>query len=472
MHRTEGANYGLDSEGRHVFKETPLPPTTIGADIMNAVVNELCNAVEASGQTLETAATDTAHNQLALALAAAQDVYDVSVSSQSAFNDLWERTGANAYKIKDGIRSVLLKYLSGGYYLTGATSPLSAGDTYGVFSTNQMTRLDCTGGTQIEFGNDNGKLVIDTEEASYSNLKLHRGVGAQELLTISATRTNSLTVRKMYAANNYSIICVGGSATGSDTISIGEGSVASGISSSAFGTNSLASGNGALASGNEAAATNSNSSAYGHGSFASGEESVSIGTDSDASGYQSCSFGYGANVSGSMSSSIGWQATNTEAGVVKIGHSSATVKVQNAIVVISDRRDKTGIEDNDAGLEVLNKIKTRKFRLNPRESYFKRDAKNKLVFENGVPVIDEDEYASESKAGKRWHRGVVAQEIAEQFNSTEFAFIKDSKVNSPDSFDQIGVDYQEFIAILIKSVQELSAKVKTLETKIAEVENG
>lgn len=445
MHRTEGSNFGTDDAGNNVFKETPLPPSTIGADWLNAVQEEICNAITASGQEIKTAATDTAHNQLALAIAASQDVYDVSVSSQAAFNDLWQRTGANAYKIKDGIRSVLLKYLNGGYYLTGPTSPLSGGDTYGVFSTNQMTRLDCTGGTQIEFGNDNGKLVINTEEASYSNLKLHRGTGSQELLTISATRTNSLTVRKMYALNNYSIISIGGKASAINALSLGDASSASGEYANAVGSTANA----------------------------SGQESFAGGPNTMASGGGSLALGNGAEASNDDASAIGAAATTSEANVMKLGNSATTVKTQSAIVVISDERDKSEIADNDAGLSVINKIKTRKFKMNPREAYFIRDEKGKLVKDKDCKLqYDEAAYKAKIKAGKRWHRGVIAQEIAEEFDSNDFAIIKDSKVNSPESFDQLGVDYQEFIAILIKSVQELSAKVNALEAKIAEVKNG
>lgn len=53
MHRTEGANHS-----GNLFVDGP-PGTTVGADILNAIQEELAYAIEQSGGTLKTAATET-----------------------------------------------------------------------------------------------------------------------------------------------------------------------------------------------------------------------------------------------------------------------------------------------------------------------------------------------------------------------------------------------------------------------------
>jgi hypothetical protein len=426
MHRTEGLNYGTDSFGNNIFKETPLPPTTIDANWLNAMQEEVCNAIVASGQTLETEATDIAHTQLATAIARAQNVYSELVMSQLTFNSIWERTAANAYKVKDAITSLLIKPLAGGYFLTGATSPLSGGDTWGVFTLNKVMNMVCENESLIVFGNDNGKMVFPAVNGSFTNVILWRPTGAQALAEITGSASSFMPMRTSYGS----------------PITLTQISVSIGGNISAY-----------------------NDTAIGTGSNATGGSSNAIG-NSDATGGGASTLGDGASASGDYSSSFGYGATTTEDNVIKLGNASATIKVTNAIVVDSDERDKTEIADNDAGLAVINKIKTKKYKMNPRSAYFTRDEKGKLIFgKDGCLEYDKTAHKAKEKAGKRWHRGVIAQDIAKDFDANEFAIVKDSQVNSPGSFDQMGVAYEEFIPIMIKAIQELSAKIEMLEKK-------
>ena len=68
MHRTEGDNFGVDGNGNNVFKETPLPPSTVSAEWLTAVQEEVANVIEGADMELKTMATDTNHNQLLLAI--------------------------------------------------------------------------------------------------------------------------------------------------------------------------------------------------------------------------------------------------------------------------------------------------------------------------------------------------------------------------------------------------------------------
>uniref|UniRef100_A0A6M3ITR0 Uncharacterized protein n=1 Tax=viral metagenome TaxID=1070528 RepID=A0A6M3ITR0_9ZZZZ len=59
MHRIEGENYD-DSSGVRLYTEGP-PGTRVTANALNSIQEEIAYVITQSGQTLETAATDTWH---------------------------------------------------------------------------------------------------------------------------------------------------------------------------------------------------------------------------------------------------------------------------------------------------------------------------------------------------------------------------------------------------------------------------
>ena len=105
----------------------------------------------------------------------------------------------------------------------------------------------------------------------------------------------------------------------------------------------------------------------------------------------------------------------------------------NTTVSTSDRREKTDISPTKLGLDFINDLK---------------------------PVS----YKWKKKPERPTYYGLIAQEVLET--------LKEHGIESRDGFGGItggtegtfyGARYEEFIAILIKAVQELSDKVKTLE---------
>lgn len=126
----------------------------------------------------------------------------------------------------------------------------------------------------------------------------------------------------------------------------------------------------------------------------------------------------------------------------------------------SDIRTKNTIEPITSGLVLINK-------LNP-VTYYKNvshgSGKVKSVGENGEVYTLE-----EPTAGKRKHFGLIAQEVKQAmeesgFNTNEYSGWALSDPSDPDS--EQGLMYMEFIGILIKAVQELSAKVNELESRL------
>ena len=109
----------------------------------------------------------------------------------------------------------------------------------------------------------------------------------------------------------------------------------------------------------------------------------------------------------------------------------------NGTINTSDRRLKENIDDSDLGLEFVNKLR-------PVSYKFKKDKQsNKLKY------------------------GIIAQEVQEvlkETNNEDFAGITDKG-------DYLGADYVQFIAPLIKSVQELTEMVKSQQKEIEELKN-
>lgn len=110
------------------------------------------------------------------------DEYDYVVGSQEEFNIIIDRTAANQYRIKDNIKSVYVKYLAGGYQMTGATSPLQGGDAYGYIETNDCTRLIFTQGAYIDMHQNKGYLEVDTDYCYLENVSIQGDTGASSAI--------------------------------------------------------------------------------------------------------------------------------------------------------------------------------------------------------------------------------------------------------------------------------------------------
>lgn len=128
---------------------------------------------------------------------------------------------------------------------------------------------------------------------------------------------------------------------------------------------------------------------------------------------------------------------------------------------VSDRRIKDFIEDTPSVLGLINALK-------PRVYLMKNSPGDSKV----VSVDSETnqwEYEPVGP-GKRKHFGLVAQEVKEAFEQSgfptdEYSGWGISDKDNPDSQQNLNLD--EFIGILIKSVQELSAKVQELESRLS-----
>lgn len=127
----------------------------------------------------------------------------------------------------------------------------------------------------------------------------------------------------------------------------------------------------------------------------------------------------------------------------------------------SDFRVKYEIQQCSLGLDFINK-------LNP-VSYYKQKSKA-LVDDNGEVIRDEnDSILCDLTQGKRRHYGLIAQQVkeaVEEIGIDPDDFAPWALVDKDDKDSTQKLVYDEFISPIIKAIQELSAKVATLESKI------
>tara|TARA_R100001440_G_scaffold14622_3_gene24816 strand:- start:17807 stop:22447 length:4641 start_codon:yes stop_codon:yes gene_type:complete len=139
---------------------------------------------------------------------------------------------------------------------------------------------------------------------------------------------------------------------------------------------------------------------------------------------------------------VGFAVTGVADNSVVLGNSAVTKVYMssdgdaeiyaNGTINTSDKRLKENIDDSDLGLEFVNKLRPVKYN-----------------------------YIKDKHDGKTKY-GIIAQEVQEvlkESNNEDFAGIKDSD-------EYLGADYIQFVAPLIKAVQELSAEVNQLKQQL------
>ena len=114
----------------------------------------------------------------------------------------------------------------------------------------------------------------------------------------------------------------------------------------------------------------------------------------------------------------------------------------NAIATLSDRRDKTEIEDLDYGLDFVNSLRPVQFKWKVRElnEVDKNCAKNDTV-----------------------RAGFIAQELQESMPNGENNILD---LVSEENPERLEIKQSNLIPMMVKAIQELQAKVSELENKL------
>ena len=142
---------------------------------------------------------------------------------------------------------------------------------------------------------------------------------------------------------------------------------------------------------------------------------------------------------------------------------SSTYKWNNifnrvSTISTSDQREKKDILSSDLGLAFIND-------LNPVSYRFIVGQNKEVLDANGDKVLDQDGNPTyEAEPGTRYHYGLISQEVKQAVDAhTQKDFAGWTLDNPSDPNSGQGLRYGEFIAPLIKAVQELSARVAELE---------
>jgi len=127
----------------------------------------------------------------------------------------------------------------------------------------------------------------------------------------------------------------------------------------------------------------------------------------------------------------------------------------------SDKNEKNTIVDTDLGLSFVNKLKpvSYKFNIGTRTHY-------------GLIAQDVETILSDISKPTTGFAGFIKEDIPDKLYVEEDEIPEGKKVGDikTAAYTTYGLRYNEFISPLIKAVQELSAEVETLKTKVAALE--
>jgi len=185
-------------------------------------------------------------------------------------------------------------------------------------------------------------------------------------------------------------------------------------------------------------------------------------------------------INGSYNTSIGNQSGGsitayTGTNLTNLGHnaqpSSAAVNNQvtlgdyfvtslrcnvTAITALSDARDKYDIEDLPIGLDFINSLRPRRFKWDRRDHYFDK-VKADDGRETQVAVPKDG-----SRKSDEWSEGFVAQEADEAAMAANADWLK---LVSKDNLEKLEMSPGKLIPVLVKAIQELTARLEALEAK-------
>ena len=197
--------------------------------------------------------------------------------------------------------------------------------------------------------------------------------------------------------------------------------------------------------------------ALGEGSqrYASGSNNISMGyrTAHNISGSNNVLIGPSIltsssdSLSGNNNTLIGKSASPSSSSVnneMTLGNSSLnTLRCnQTSITSLSDGRDKINIAELGEGLDFVSRLKPVKFEWKTRDG--------------------------NSKDGT-YEAGFIAQDLQQLQKDTDTDYLKLVMDNNPDRLE---ASYGKLIPVLVRAVQELSAKNTALEVRIAELESA
>jgi hypothetical protein len=155
----------------------------------------------------------------------------------------------------------------------------------------------------------------------------------------------------------------------------------------------------------------------------------------------------------------------TGSNQVQLGNSTANIYSSSGIQHTSDARDKIQIQDTVLGLNFITILRPVDYKWNFRKDYTNVTSEVEEV--NGVfNPITEQLPNDGSKTRRRFHHGLVAQEVKESMDKlkVDFGGYQDHSINGGD--DQLTISYTELIGPIIKAIQELKVEMDQLKYEL------
>jgi hypothetical protein len=181
---------------------------------------------------------------------------------------------------------------------------------------------------------------------------------------------------------------------------------------------------------------------------------------------------------------LGFNSAVTADNQVQLGNAQTTTYAFGAVQDRSDLRDKTDVRDTVLGLDFISALRPVDFRWDLRDDYRPEPPKapgaEATAAERATYTRKLARWAEASKLGHlthdgrhrrtRYHHGLLAQEVAAVIARTgiDFGGFQDHTVNGGD--DVLSLGYEEFIAPLIKAVQELAAENARIRERLTALE--
>jgi len=172
---------------------------------------------------------------------------------------------------------------------------------------------------------------------------------------------------------------------------------------------------------------------------------------------------------------LGANAEVTGDNQIQLGDSATTTYVYGTVQNRSDIRDKADVRDTQLGLAFINSLRPVDYKLDMRDDYKPpqpetpedpTDPEYKVALSAWQEACNLSNITHDgSKKRSRYHHGLIAQEVKAVLDAQgiDFGGYQDHKVNGGQ--DVLSIGYDELIAPLIKSIQELTARIAQLEAK-------
>ena len=143
-----------------------------------------------------------------------------------------------------------------------------------------------------------------------------------------------------------------------------------------------------------------------------------------------------------------------------------TIFASVGVINTSQRSLKEDITDCTLGLDFINRLQPKKYKWKSRtyeEKY--QDEKTK-----------EEKTRTIEKTHSRYHYGLIADDVKDildelKISTNDFAGYVDTSINEPEIPQTLGLNYTQFIPILIKAVQELKTELDDAKARITVLES-